>query len=176
MVGNTNRKTYTMIVFEEDERYGKDGMRLDFYSDNPVEGLLSDVVFGNDLDELMVSSDGQSNEGLFYLLYDNRTGKRIGSGTVDFTVIEEEVNIAEGRRYAVGLEDNFDNDPIEWFYSKYQALEFAKRKAKEGRCMVHVNEVLNGIFVGNTIQIECKNETIIVKGLFSGNKSEIVSH
>ena len=38
MVGNANGKKYTMIVFEEDERYGSNGIQLGFYSDNPWEG------------------------------------------------------------------------------------------------------------------------------------------
>ena len=41
MVGNANGKKYTMIVFEEDERYGKDGFRLKFYANNPAEGLFA---------------------------------------------------------------------------------------------------------------------------------------
>ena len=46
MVGNANGKKYTMIVFEEDERYGSNGIQLGFYSDNPWEGNLSDIVEG----------------------------------------------------------------------------------------------------------------------------------
>ena len=47
MVGNANGKKYTMIVFEEDERYGSNGIQLGFYSDNPWEGNLSDIVEGD---------------------------------------------------------------------------------------------------------------------------------
>ena len=97
MVGNANGKKYTMIVFEEDERYGKHGFRLEFYANNPAEGLLSDIVQGDNLEELMYSSDGLDNEGLFYLLYENETGKRIGSGMVDFVAIGEDIDSAEGR-------------------------------------------------------------------------------
>lgn len=97
MVGNANGKKYTMIVFEEDERYGKDGFRLDFYANNPAEGLLSDIVQGDNLEELMHSSDGLDNEGLFYLLYENEAGERIGSGMVDFISIGENIALVEGR-------------------------------------------------------------------------------
>ena len=97
MVGNANGKKYTMIVFEEDERYGKDGFRLEFYANNPAEGLLSDIVQGDNLEELMYSSDGLDNEGLFYLLYENETGKRIGFGMVDFIAIGEDIDSVEGR-------------------------------------------------------------------------------
>lgn len=97
MVGNANGKKYTMIVFEEDERYGKDGFRLEFYANNPAEGLLSDIVQGDNLEELMYSSDGLDNEGLFYLLYENETGKRIGLGMVDFVAIGEDIESEEGK-------------------------------------------------------------------------------
>lgn len=52
----------------------------------------------------MVSSDGESNEGLFYLLYRMKkndsgisTGIKIGSGTVDWSAIEEEILLEEKR-------------------------------------------------------------------------------
>ena len=83
-------KKYTMIVTQEDERYGKE-KQLDFYSDNPWEGDLSDIVFGDTIEELSKSSDGHDNEGLFYILYANDSGKRIGSGTVDYDSIQEEI-------------------------------------------------------------------------------------
>lgn len=41
MACNANGKKYTMIVFEEDERYGKYGFRLKFYANNPAEGLFA---------------------------------------------------------------------------------------------------------------------------------------
>lgn len=86
-------KKYVMIVTEEDERYdGENGKQLDFYSDNPFEGLLSDIVYGDNADELRQSDDGHSNEGLFYVLYSTSDGKRIGSGTVDFDAIQEEID------------------------------------------------------------------------------------
>ena len=42
----TNKK-YVMIVTAEDERYGNPGYGLDFFADNPWEGILNDIVFGN---------------------------------------------------------------------------------------------------------------------------------
>lgn len=91
MVGNANGKKYTMIVFEEDERYGSNGIQLGFYSDNPWEGNLSDIVEGDNIEELWKSSDGHSNEGLFYMLYENETGKRVGYGIVDYGAIRDEI-------------------------------------------------------------------------------------
>lgn len=84
-----------MIVTAEDERYGTAGYGLDFFANSPAEGILNDIVYGDDLDELMVSSDGESNEGLFYLLYRMKknesgisTGIKIGSGTNEYDFID----------------------------------------------------------------------------------------
>ena len=84
-------KKYTMVVFEEDERYGSNGIQLDFYADNPWEGNLSDIVEGDNVEELWKSSDGHINEGLFYMLYENETGKKIGYGIVDYGAIRDEI-------------------------------------------------------------------------------------
>lgn len=92
----TNKK-YTMIVTEEDERYGRE-VQLDFFVDKPWEGILSDIVFGDTIDELRQSSDGHDNEGLFYMLYANDTGKRIGLGIVDWGSIQEEIEEYENKR------------------------------------------------------------------------------
>lgn len=91
-------KKYVMIVTAEDERYGTAGYGLDFFANSPAEGILNDIVYGDDLDELMVSSDGESNEGLFYLLYRMKknesgisTGIKIGSGTEKNEMFDEAV-------------------------------------------------------------------------------------
>lgn len=167
MVGNANGKKYTMIVFEEDERYGSNGIGLDFYSDNPAEGLLSDIVQGNNLEELMYSSDGIDNEGLFYLLYNNETGKKIGSGTVDFEAIEEEINIAEGRQYAVSPENNFDNDLMDWFYSYGQAVRYAKREVERNHNPLYISEVVNGDFSDKNVEVTYEGEDVAVSGRFT---------
>jgi hypothetical protein len=99
----TNKK-YIMIVTAEDERYGNPGYGLDFFADNPWEGILNDIVFGNNLGELMISSDGEDNEGLFYVLYAMESqdgisiGIKIGSGTVDWDAIEEEIQEYESQK------------------------------------------------------------------------------
>lgn len=98
-------KKYVMIVMAEDERYGTAGYGLDFFANSPAEGILNDIAYGDNLEELMVSSDGESNEGLFYLLYRMKkndsgisTGIKIGSGTVDWSAIEEEILLEEKKR------------------------------------------------------------------------------
>ena len=55
---------YIMLVFKEDERYPKDAY-LSMYANDPAEGHLSDIVFGNSATELMEHGDGADNEGLF---------------------------------------------------------------------------------------------------------------
>lgn len=86
----TNKK-YVMIVTEEDDRY--DGRHYDcgFYANAPWEGNLSDIVYGDNVDELRIGSDAKDNEGLFYMLYSTSDGRRIGSGTIGFDAIEEEI-------------------------------------------------------------------------------------
>lgn len=95
-------KKYLMMVYEEDERYGTEGHQLDFYIDNPAEGLLSDMVWGDNAEELMVSSDGECNEGLQHILYaiEGNIGRKIGYGTIDHDVIAEEIQwYEEGNKY-----------------------------------------------------------------------------
>ena len=84
-------KKYTMIVTEEDERYETGERSLGFFADDPFEGRLSDIVFGDNADELLKSSDGHDNEGLFYILYTNDGGKRIGSGVIEYDSIDEDI-------------------------------------------------------------------------------------
>lgn len=66
------KKKYLMLVFEENS-----DKSLEFYSDNPYRGRLSDIVYGDNVKELMISSDGHSNEGLFYVLYSAVDGTMI---------------------------------------------------------------------------------------------------
>ena len=84
---NTEKK-YVMIVTSEDERYGHDGIQLDFFWDNPWEGLLVDIVYGDNWEELFGNGE---NEGLFYQLYSTATGERIGYGSLDPDSPREEI-------------------------------------------------------------------------------------
>lgn len=109
---NTDKK-YTMVVTQGDERYGR-VRRLDFYSYNPWEGELSDIVFGDTIEELSKSSDGHDNEGLFYILYANDSGKRIGSGTVDYDSIQVEIEEYEEKF----LKENITEEIYDFFAKK----------------------------------------------------------
>lgn len=80
------KKKYTMIVFDADERYEQEAVDPSFFVDYPEEGLLVDVVYGDTYEELIVDP---SNEGYYYLLYSNETGRRIGSGIVDDSIEDE---------------------------------------------------------------------------------------
>lgn len=88
-------KKYIMIVTEEDERYDGKDVQLSVYADNPFEGKLSDIVYGDNVDELRISSDGYDNEGLFYVLYSTEKGDKVGYGTVEFSAIAEEIELYE---------------------------------------------------------------------------------
>lgn len=99
----TNKK-YCMVVYAEDERYGTAGHGLDFFANNPAEGILQDIIFGDNLAELMQSTDGNDNEGLFYILYalsvnadGQETGVRFDSGTVDWVAIDEMIRDYEAK-------------------------------------------------------------------------------
>lgn len=108
---NLNSK-YMMIVTAEDERYGTNGIQLDFFSDNPWEGLLEEIVCGNNADEIF--GDG-ANEGLFYQLYSMETRKRIGYGTIDPDCIREEIE---------EYEKTYKEESYEW---KGEAVKIAKK-------------------------------------------------
>lgn len=84
---------YCMIVTAEDERYGKE-KDLGYWVEHPEDGLLQDIVFGQNIDTLIKPE----NEGLFYQLYDMETGQRVGRGSIDWGIIEEEID-----RYEIKL-------------------------------------------------------------------------
>lgn len=84
---NTNKK-YVMIITKEDERYERCECDLSFFGDNPWEGSLVEVVFGDSFDELM--GDGR-NEGLFQQTYSLDTGERLSYGFLDPDTPREEI-------------------------------------------------------------------------------------
>ena len=84
---NTDKK-YVMIVTSEDERYERGECDLSFYGDNPWEGRLVEVVFGDSFEELM--GDGH-NEGLFQQTYSMDTGERLSYGFLDDIIPREEI-------------------------------------------------------------------------------------
>lgn len=81
-------KKYVMIITSEDERYHSGEVGLDFFTNNPWEGTLEEIVFGDNSDELY--GDGK-NEGLFYQLYETDTGERIGRGIFEPDSLTEEI-------------------------------------------------------------------------------------
>lgn len=103
---NTEKK-YVMIVTSEDERYGHDGIQLDFFWDNPWEGLLVDIVYGDSYDELFGNGD---YEGLFYQLYSTETGERIGYGELDPNSPREEIEEFEKNKENDSKEDEPKKD------------------------------------------------------------------
>lgn len=91
---NTNKK-YVMIVTSEDERYGRNGIQLDFFWDNPWEGRLEDVVFGDSYEELTLNG---KYEGLFQQTYDIETGTRLSYGGIDDLTPKEEIEEWENKK------------------------------------------------------------------------------
>lgn len=70
------KKNYAMIITEESDNYEE----LMHFADHPWEGMFREVIYGDDFTELQEAGD---NEGLFYQLFDNHTGERIGIGVFD---------------------------------------------------------------------------------------------
>lgn len=93
----TTTKKYILIVTSEDERYGRE-VQLNFFADKPWEGLLEDVVFGDNWNELFFDHK-KDNEGLFYQLYATDTGKRIGYGILDPDSPAEEIEAYENSHH-----------------------------------------------------------------------------
>ena len=146
---NTDKK-YTMIVMQEDERYGRE-KQLDFYSDNPLEGYLSDIVFGDTVEELSKSSDGHDNEGLFYILYANDSGKRIGSGTVDYDSIQEEIEEYEEKF----LKENITEEIYGFFAEKIRNGEMPEAQYVQ-RSLDRLDEVIIAFRNGKHITLNLK--------------------
>lgn len=92
---NRIKSKYAMIVTAEDERYDKGEVQLDFFMESPWEGMLIDIVFGDNAEELYGSGE---HEGLFYQIYETETGKRIGCGTIDSYYPAEEIEEWENGR------------------------------------------------------------------------------
>ena len=67
---------YTCIITSEADLPDK---QLDYFSDNPWDGDIEEVIMFNTIGELFQ----HDVEGLFYQLYENEHGTRLGYGMVD---------------------------------------------------------------------------------------------
>lgn len=81
---------YTMIVTEEDERYANKEKGLSFFAENPWEGCLNSIVYGDTADELI--TEAAKTEGLFYQLYESKTGKLVGRGVVSIDALGDDIS------------------------------------------------------------------------------------
>lgn len=104
---NSNKK-YVMIVTSEDERYNPNypvggGVQLGFFADNPWEGRFECLIEGDNADELGEEIKRCDCEGLFYQLYENEIGNRIGYGTVFYDAIEEDIEEYEAEKDDIEL-------------------------------------------------------------------------
>lgn len=87
---NCNKK-YVMIITSEDERYHRI-VQLGFFTDHPWEGRFECCIDGDNFRELCEEIKKADVEGLFYQLYENEYGNRIGYGVVDCDAIEDDIN------------------------------------------------------------------------------------
>ena len=98
-----NNKKYVMIVTSEDERYNPNaphdgvGVQLGFFVDHPWEGRFECCIDGDNFRELSEEIEKADVEGLFYQLYENEDGNRIGYGTVDYDAIQDEIDEYEAK-------------------------------------------------------------------------------
>ena len=61
-----------MIIISENERYAKKEVGLDYFINNPCEGILTDIILGNKYTGRVIWR--WKNKGLFYQFYCNETG------------------------------------------------------------------------------------------------------
>ena len=74
MKASSEKPKYTCIITSE-----PDGPRLAYISDHPWEGNLEETIQFNTIEELF----DHDVEGLFYQLFDNESGQRLGYGMID---------------------------------------------------------------------------------------------
>lgn len=84
---------YVMVVTSEDERYEKGIFGLSDYADNPFEGQLEAIIHGDNFGELYGNGE---HEGLFFVLWDEESRKRISYGVLDPDTPREEIEEYEG--------------------------------------------------------------------------------
>lgn len=126
-------KKYVMIVTSEDERYNPEyprdgGVPLLYFADNPWEGIFECVIEGNDYNELMNEAAKKDVDGLFYQLYENENGKRIGYGSIDPDIIHDEIIESEkaNKLMWVWKNNNSNNETYFrfWYNERKEDLEF----------------------------------------------------
>ncbi|BDF45756.1 hypothetical protein CE91St58_18720 [Lachnospiraceae bacterium] len=78
-------KKYVIIVTTEEPDYFEKSL-IEYYSENPARGILIDIVYGDNYEELTANGD---YEGLFYFLYEVGSGKRLGYGCISPDIMEE---------------------------------------------------------------------------------------
>lgn len=90
---------FVIIVTCENELYDSGKVTLDYFSENPWEGMLVAVLYIESANDLPMDE----YEGLFYQLYRVSDGKRIGYGTINFESIEENIRFYRGKQIAKSL-------------------------------------------------------------------------
>lgn len=91
---------YVAVITSEDERYNngkEDSKRLDFFADNPWEGVFEYILVGDNVNDI-INGDV---EGLFYQLYEMKNGKRIGYGILSYDALKNDIEEYERKREAI---------------------------------------------------------------------------
>ena len=141
---NTKQK-YVMIVTSEDERYNPNypnggGVQLGFFADHPWEGRFECLIAGDNVNELGEEIKRCGCEGLFYQLYENENGNRIGYGTVFYDAIEEDIEEYESEK---------DDTEILTYDIQFKGKTILRAYDLEcaGMCQYYFQQqILNGVF------------------------------
>lgn len=83
---------YMMIITEEDDNNLPEemqGQELAYFADNPWQGRVVGVYWGDTAEELLDKSDA---EGLFYQLYRAKDFKRLGYGICDLDSLKDDMS------------------------------------------------------------------------------------
>ena len=145
-----NNKKYVMIVTSEDERYNPNaphdgvGVQLGFFVDHPWEGRFECCIDGDNFRELSEEIEKADVEGLFYQLYENEDGNRIGYGTVDYDAIQDEIDEYEAK--------NMENIEALSYNDQYgdEILLTTPHLGYAGMCKYYFQQqILDGIFDEN---------------------------
>lgn len=83
---------YMIIITEEDENNLPEemqGQELAYFADNPWQGRIVGVYWGDTAEELL---DASSAEGLFYQLYRAKDFKRLGYGICDLDSLKDDMS------------------------------------------------------------------------------------
>ena len=139
---------YFIVITEEDGRYlsGKEDSKcLSYWGENPWDGELVDVRYGNTYEEL---TDYGEHEGLFYYLYSTISGYLVSYWIVDPDSMLEEIQTYD--RYV----KKHRLKPDRWYgekakTGKYVLLAFSARPHARGRYSLNLPHAQAAAYLKN---------------------------